>query len=66
LKFLCKKYFILKFKNLNYKKNKIKLTNQQEEKMNNDKYTFTETLKSELVIAAIMFIPLTFTITGLF
>ena len=34
--------------------------------MNNDKYTFTETLISELVIAAIMFIPLTFTITGLF
>lgn len=34
--------------------------------MNKDKYTFTETLKSELIIAATMFIPLTFTITGLF
>ena len=42
------------------------MNNKLEEKMTNDKYTFTETLKSELVIAAIMFIPLTFTITGLF
>ena len=40
--------------------------NKLEEKMTNDKYTFTETLKSELIIAATMFIPLTFTITGLF
>ena len=34
--------------------------------MSNDEYTFTETLKSELTMALIMFIPLCFTITGLF
>ena len=34
--------------------------------MSNDQYTFTETLKSELTLALFMFIPLCFTITGLF
>ncbi len=34
--------------------------------MANDNYTFSETLKSELYLAFLMFIPLTFTITGLF
>ena len=34
--------------------------------MSNDEYTFTETLKSELMMALIFFIPLCFTITGLF
>ncbi len=34
--------------------------------MSNDNYTFSETLKSELYLALLMFIPLMFTITGLF
>ena len=34
--------------------------------MSNDKYTFSENLKGELILAILMFIPLLFTITGIF
>lgn len=33
--------------------------------MNKDEYTFTETLKSETILAILIFIPLMFTITGI-
>ena len=33
--------------------------------MSNDKYTFSESLKGELTLALLMFIPLLFTITGI-
>ena len=33
--------------------------------MSNDKYTFSESLKGELTLAILMFIPLLFTITGI-
>ena len=54
-------------KNLNNFKKKIILKyNYWRKIMANDNYTFSETLKSELYLALLMFIPLTFTITGLF
>ena len=54
-------------KNLNnFKKKIISKYNYWRKIMANDNYTFSETLKSELYLALLMFIPLTFTITGLF
>jgi hypothetical protein len=34
--------------------------------MANDKYTFTEGSKSELILALLMFLPITYCTTGLF
>jgi len=34
--------------------------------MANDKYTFSESVRSELILATIIFIPLLFTIIGRF
>ena len=33
--------------------------------MSKDQYTFTESLKSEIIFAVIIFFPLLFTITGI-
>ena len=33
--------------------------------MNKGEYTFAETLKSEMILAILIFIPLMFTITGI-
>ncbi len=33
--------------------------------MSKEKYTFTESLKSEAILAILIFIPLMFTITGI-
>ena len=33
--------------------------------MSKDEYTFTESLKSEALLAVLLFIPLLFTITGI-